>query len=613
MDNLNILGTYGAMVDNQSTLSANAWNTLMSTLQTKINELVAASNTTLSVTAQDNSLFYVNGVITKPVNGVITLQAGSEYELQGKLDGSIIVDCGSIAPSENTNLVLKGVTISTNATSAIKYKTPTDNEGFKDLIITLDKDSINYLLCNTVAAKADDQEACIYSMNNLMLRGVGYLTLSNKGGHGVRGTEVILAGPHIYVDANHDAIHAGKLMHIECGTFMTNKCNDVFGTGTEGNIFFYNGEIYAHGVEGNIFDAKVHLYNMNEDGTLKDHVKSSNLKYSVYSANEIIEYAQYFETGSIKQGDTDDSTSAVDLVKDSVSGTYQPTKPYVFVSGKIDAPIVFTTANIDTFMEAGTANPDAEVILSNALIENKSIKAPAIQYLANTAEKGKIKIKAEKDTINLIYNFMNDEDGLTDLDAIKSENNCSLEFKNGSHLVIYSKYGDGIDSGDMKITDSKGSLIVNNCGERGLKGSAIVIGPSCEISSSVVTSYYTDTTDTENYTTMDGNVIVINNVVNKTVGVADTSTEEKAKASGYTDIYARNGKCTKGVFGTTNNELKGIIICGSFAAHIQAELSNSNNIYYNNKVSHIANYLNDCGITNEQYIAIPYGKAPIKK
>ena len=90
---------------------------------------------------------------------------------------------------------------------------------------------------------------------------------------------------------------------------------------------------------------------------------------------------------------------------------------------------------------------------------------------------------------------MNDEDGLTDLDAIKSENNCSLEFKNGSHLVIYSKYGDGIDSGDMRITDSKGSLIVNNCGERGLKGSAIVIGPSCEISKSVVTSYYTDTTD----------------------------------------------------------------------------------------------------------------------
>ena len=80
MDTLNITTTYGSKTS-QSTLTATEWNALMSTLQGKINELASSENSSSS--ASDD--FYVNGVKTTPVNGVIILAAASEYILEGTL------------------------------------------------------------------------------------------------------------------------------------------------------------------------------------------------------------------------------------------------------------------------------------------------------------------------------------------------------------------------------------------------------------------------------------------------------------------------------------------------------------------------------------------------
>ena len=117
------------------------------------------------------------------------------------------------------------------------YKTPAQNTGYKDLVITLAKDSNNYVVCTTQVAPADNQPGAIYSMNNLVIQGVGYLACHNAGGHGIRATEIRIAGPHIYVDAMHDAIH-GKKISADYGHFYINSANDVFGTGEGGSIVY---------------------------------------------------------------------------------------------------------------------------------------------------------------------------------------------------------------------------------------------------------------------------------------------------------------------------------------------------------------------------------------
>ena len=42
-------------------------------------------------------------------------------------------------------------------------------------------------------------------------------------------------------------------------------------------------------------------------------------------------------------------------------------------------------------------------------------------------------------------------DNSVDIDAVKSENNISVEVKNKSHLIISSLYGDGLDGGDVIV------------------------------------------------------------------------------------------------------------------------------------------------------------------
>jgi hypothetical protein len=133
---------------------------------------------------------------------------------------------------------------------------------------------------------------------------------------------------------------------------------------------------------------------------------------------------------------------------------------------------------------------------------------PTIYYAASSS---KVKLYSRSNDINVIANSAVGDNTLVDLDAIKSENNVSVEVKEDSRLYMTSLWGDGIDSGDVKITDTKGVLICTNCGQRGIKGACICIGPNFESTSSVVTTFYTDSTDTANYKEFEGAVIVSGN------------------------------------------------------------------------------------------------------
>ena len=67
-------------------------------------------------------------------------------------------------------------------------------------------------------------------------------------------------------------------------------------------------------------------------------------------------------------------------------------------------------------------------------------------------------------SINVIENTVIGDNTLVDTDAVKSENNISIEVKNDSTLFITSANADGLDGGDIKVTDSKGVLMCVNCG-----------------------------------------------------------------------------------------------------------------------------------------------------
>ena len=80
------------------------------------------------------------------------------------------------------------------------------------------------------------------------------------------------------------------------------------------------------------------------------------------------------------------------------------------------------------------------------------------------------------------------------------------------------------------------------------------------------------------------------------------------KLTGFADVYGRNGKHSKGMFGTTNTELKGVAIIGSLGAAIRLDTGNADNLYVN---TILGSALNPVTPVVEAYKAVPYDDDPI--
>jgi hypothetical protein len=89
------------------------------------------------------------------------LEPQETYRLQGELYGQLIVNAAQetdLAPTnwKNTNLIFDGVTIVTSAEYGVYYAIPANSKGYKGITITLAGDSVNTVMCTTVAAPAND-------------------------------------------------------------------------------------------------------------------------------------------------------------------------------------------------------------------------------------------------------------------------------------------------------------------------------------------------------------------------------------------------------------------------------------------------------------------------
>lgn len=592
MNNLNISSYIGKQDGDKC--NANLWNGVFTTISEKVNEIVNAINNGgtggSGGTGGNSSVCWINNQPRysspdSPATISITEAFNDELQIRGTLYGNINIALDT-APASNLKLRLNGVKIvNTTNNPAIAYTTPTENTGFKDLVISIERDTENHIINMYEAAKADDQKGAVHSDNNLTIKGVGYLSVVNKGGHGIRGSELIIAGPHIYVEAIHDGIHAKKLQ-IDDGVFMFNGVNDCFGTGSQGIINFYHGTIIQSNVAGYVFNSK------GGNGTY-DYTTCKD-----FSANNMIDFRVAQSAGSVTQyptkedyeADTNGTTlSTSQVVIDDTDpqnivydNQYVVSSPYLAVTGLINDPI----SSPDSYAQ------NVNIYLNNAVL---------LGGIIYNRSKGRVKVTAVNDTSNYII------PADADFDGIKSENNIELELKNGSHLYICAP-SDGIDGSEVKITDSKGSLIVTGCGSRGIKATTLIVGPNAEISGGTIT-YYDDPTNA-NYTELEGIVVVRDNCKVNTAGVIDDTSEQTIKTTGFADIYCRQGKkVTKGTFGTSKGQLKGALIVGSIAATIDIDFDNSENIYYNRVLT--GDVSNDCGKTYENYIAVPENKPAI--
>lgn len=618
---------------------------------------------------QEDPVFLVNG--TPYTDKVITLDAGTEYVLEGVHVGQIIINAKTFKPENTTIIKLNGVTIISDDSFGIKYATPAeDDESDKKwpgMDVILARDSHNFIVCDKPAAnigEGDAQNAALNSWKQLSIKGVGYLALYNNIGHGARGTKFTIAGPHIYADTAHDAIH-GKNLTIFDGLIYVKNANDAIGTSDDGAINMFGGTVEIDTITGQVFDSRNTGYYLDES------------VFGEYAHNNIISIKDAYTEGTVTayptKSDYEDGINGVvispimtnindgayynadengAIVTSADKNTpnpytgYQPSwvttsdiiysaplayvidvdYSFIEVTGKIIYPIVRPLDAIvlddPKFSWKGKLNDGYDnkfdVYLNNAYIETLG-NVPSI---TNLPDKGRIKITAASDTINLVIN--KDVEGDGDHDAIKSENNLFIEVKNDSVLYVTSNIGDGVDGGETKFTDSKGTFIATNCGERGVKGNAIIIGPDANISNSEIKpdSYITDPNAVDNegksiYTTFDGIFIAKGNVLNHTVGLVTypdgmTDKDEKeayAKTVGFADVFARNGKASKGMFGTTNTELKGVAIIGSLGAVLKIDEGNADNLYVTNLLMDAVKQVNT---VEEQYKAVPYNGAKIE-
>ena len=95
MNNLNINSYIGK--NTGDSISASTWNDVFGTIQTKVNELVAAANNSTVPTSSTNHLVVKNintGITTIHTESTVSLDPGC-YEISGTLNGQVLVDVSS--------------------------------------------------------------------------------------------------------------------------------------------------------------------------------------------------------------------------------------------------------------------------------------------------------------------------------------------------------------------------------------------------------------------------------------------------------------------------------------------------------------------------------------
>lgn len=445
-----------------SALDANEWNTVISTIQNKVNELIDNVGTGGSAGPVGDTKFYVNGEEKVAVDGVVALPGYGEagypatgYKLSGYLEGKVTIGTVNNEPLDDTEVELCGLTVKNNDVdnAAIMYLAAKQT-----LRVTIAKNTVNYLVCSNVASISDSQKGCLWSENNMLVQGAGYLACANMGGHGIKASKLSFNGnPHVYVSAEHDGIHGNGAIDICGGLFYIAKANDAFGTRAEsgtlgsadykapGKITIFKAEIYAYNVHQNVLDSKAPGYIFG-DISIHTSVSSSNVLNGITRVDPAVFFGNAVQdtsaggystqpSGTVKCY-TDDTMTLGETEISPVDGVYTLTTKYCRISGYVDGKITTSIASTDISV-TGYAYVTGNIEYTNS--------------------GKKVGIYVEKDGAILIVGG-----------NIVSNSNLAIEVKSGSYCVVKG----AIDGGDLTFTDTKGVVIVNG----NVKGKKMYVG-----------------------------------------------------------------------------------------------------------------------------------------
>ena len=200
-------------------------------------------------------MFYVNDELVP--QGEVHLAAGGTYTLRGDLSGCVIIGNNETAVNNRTKINLDGVNIQTEAFESCINYTPSGSK----LVVEVANNSDNYLVVGVTGSRSDNDLGAIHSENNMLLTGVGKLTIKNTKGHGIRASELVITGNiHAYLDTAHDAVHGGKLLKITGGYWEVENANDAFsasqGGSDDGKLLILGGEYNIHACNEAAFEGK---------------------------------------------------------------------------------------------------------------------------------------------------------------------------------------------------------------------------------------------------------------------------------------------------------------------------------------------------------------------
>ena len=490
--------------------------------------------------------FYVNNVLQEiPEDNIIKLYAGSKYTLSGYLNGTIQIiypkgvedDSGILDDTELHfyNLVINSAT----ATKVINYPFTQHK-----LIIFLDKNSYNYILNKGVATASRNEDAVIYSEDDVYVEGYGGLSIeSNLGNHGIKGNDVVIQGnPKLIFNVVHDAIHASQLAEVDYGEIYINNAYDGIQSKNESANNAYlrilGGQIYISNCSHGGLGTKTSGFVCNSLTKITFTSNTKNVLGTTDGLGEIkfledvvidgdsdiqkTSFSDYFGPGAVYMATENDETG--DYEYDPVTNLVEASGDTYIISD--EKAIVLVKGYIDN-KRILINGKSSDILLDNAYIYYNG-DAPTIYY---SVDSKKLAIKTINDSLNyVIQNSSTQPSG--DCDAIKSENN--LQFSSNGYLIASSTFGDAADGSDFTLK-SDGAKYFINSGERGIKGTTLFIGA--------------DSDDVSEGTTD-----------NSYLSVYAFGNNQDLE---YADIYARNGKKTKGTY-TIYNFMKGLVTCDSF-------------------------------------------------
>ena len=480
------------------------------------------------------------------------------------LEGSIIINSSSYNASLNeTTLVLNGVKLkNTTPTCVIKY---VPNNG--KLNVILKENTKNYIY-NTQQANANDlvSEAAIYSETDLIITGTGGLSIdSNTGIHGLKGSDVIIAGnPTIRISALHDCIHASKYAHIQYGTILLENGNDGIeaenATNDKGIVQITGGNVTIRNCRSTSIHSRLpgiicgsktiitlanNAYPINNVTILED----ATISGETYQQESFV---NYFGVGSVKyrtEIGTDENEDPVYRYDEiAYSSSYQgypitmeDNTGEVEVSGFISGRILILGGSNDS--------NKTDIIFKGAYITHNGDYS-TITY--NPA-KSRLAFDCEPYTINYVSQTKSvSSNSSIDYDAIKSENNIELTGK--GTLIVSSHLHDAIDGRQVALKGN-GARYFFDSGLRGIKASKLYLGGeklSVASSSGSTITYDGGAEDKPVYT----NIYALGNNTTNDLG-------------GSADIYCRNGDrsflngAPSGYY-TVFDSFKGVVVANTF-------------------------------------------------